>query len=50
MRNHIAHGYFELDADLIFDAVKNDIPFLAEVIRKGIQLCRSIYINNQNKI
>lgn len=26
MRNHIAHGYFELDADIVFEAVKNDIP------------------------
>lgn len=21
MRNHIAHGYFELDADIVFEAV-----------------------------
>lgn len=34
MRNHIAHGYFELDADLVFEAVKNDIPALREVLQK----------------
>ncbi len=32
MRNHIAHGYFELDADLIFEAIKNDIPPLYSTI------------------
>lgn len=32
MRNHIAHGYFELDADLIFETIKNDIPQLQSTI------------------
>ena len=36
MRNHIAHGYFELDADLIFDAVKEEIPILRQTIEKAI--------------
>lgn len=36
MRNHIAHGYFELDADVVFSAVKNDIPQLQIVLRKAI--------------
>lgn len=44
MRNHIAHGYFELDADVIFEAVKYDIPPLAEIIRKAIYLCNSGFI------
>lgn len=35
MRNHIAHGYFELDADIVFEAVKNDIPSLVVIIRKA---------------
>lgn len=26
LRDHIAHGYFNLDADIIFDVVKNNIP------------------------
>ena len=38
MRNHIAHGYFELDADLVFEAVKNDIPPLLHTIDKAIIL------------
>lgn len=32
MRNHIAHGYFDIDADLIFDAVKNDLAPLKKAI------------------
>lgn len=39
MRNHIAHGYFELDADLVFEAVSNDIPTLCCPINKAIRLC-----------
>ena len=36
MRNHIAHGYFELDADLVFEAVKEEIPILELTIAKVI--------------
>ena len=36
MRNHIAHGYFELDADLVFEAVKEEIPILEQTIVKAI--------------
>lgn len=32
MRDHIAHGYFDIDADIIFDVVKNDLRPLAEAI------------------
>lgn len=41
MRNHIAHGYFELDADLIFEAVHSEIPALKSVIDKVIVLLNS---------
>lgn len=37
MRNHIAHGYFELDADLIFEAVKEEIPVLKQTIVNAIK-------------
>lgn len=40
MRNHIAHGYFELDADLVFEAIKNDIHPLSDTIHKAIDLCK----------
>lgn len=41
MRNHIAHGYFELDADIVYEAVKNDIPPLLKVINKAITILKS---------
>ena len=34
LRNHIAHGYFDLDADIIFDVVKNEIPSLKETLQR----------------
>lgn len=36
MRNHIAHGYFELDADIVFEAVTTDIPPLLKIIHEAI--------------
>ena len=40
MRNHIAHGYFELDAEMVFDAIAYDIPPLYTTIKSSIRLCR----------
>ena len=34
MRDRIAHGYFEIDIDVVFDALKNDIPPLLKVIKQ----------------
>ena len=34
IRNRIAHGYFEIDIDIVFDVLKNDIPPLLEVIKQ----------------
>jgi uncharacterized protein with HEPN domain len=34
MRDRIAHGYFEIDIDVVFDAMKNDIPPLLEVVKQ----------------
>jgi len=34
MRNRIAHGYFEIDIDVLSDTLKNDIPPLLEVIKQ----------------
>lgn len=42
MRNHICHGYFGLDADLIFEAVKNEIPDLKDTIEKAIELIKTL--------
>lgn len=30
MRNHIAHGYFDINADLVWDVVLNDLGPLLE--------------------
>lgn len=30
MRNHIAHGYFDINADLVWDVVQNDLGPLLE--------------------
>ena len=32
MRDYIAHGYFDIDADIIFDVVKNDLRPLADAV------------------
>lgn len=32
LRDHIAHGYFSLDADIIFDVVKTEIPSLKKTL------------------
>ena len=32
LRDHIAHGYFNLDADIIFDVVKTEIPPLQKTL------------------
>lgn len=33
IRDRIAHGYFEIDADLIFETVKENLPSLLEATR-----------------
>ncbi|MDE6410496.1 MAG: DUF86 domain-containing protein [Muribaculaceae bacterium] len=38
MRNRIVHGYFSLDAGIVFDVIKNDIPALQNVIKKAITI------------
>ena len=32
MRNHIAHGYFDINTDLVWDTIKNDLPPLKDAI------------------
>lgn len=41
MRNRIAHGYFELDADIVLDAVKSGVPPLQNAILKAMELCNN---------
>ncbi len=42
MRNHIVHGYFDLNADIVFDAIKNDIPILLPIIQAAINKVSSL--------
>ena len=32
MRDHIAHGYFDINTDYVWDVVKNDLPQLRDAI------------------
>jgi len=32
IRNHIAHGYFDIDGDIVYDVVKNDLADLLKAI------------------
>ena len=34
IRNRIVHGYFEIDIDVVWDTLKNDISPLLDVIRR----------------
>ena len=45
MRDHIAHGYFDVDADIIFDVVSMEIENLIKEIRKLIILFDKISNN-----
>ena len=36
IRDIIAHHYFELDAEVVFDVVKNEFPNLLQTIRRMI--------------
>jgi len=36
VRDFIVHHYFEVDADVIFDICKNDIPLLITIINRMI--------------
>ena len=33
MRDHIAHGYFDIDADVVFLTIKKHLPPLQEAVR-----------------
>lgn len=37
IRNNIAHGYFDIDGDMVFDVVKNDLDSLLEAIEYFIE-------------
>ncbi|MCH5233929.1 MAG: DUF86 domain-containing protein [Muribaculaceae bacterium] len=38
MRNQIAHGYFEIDAEIIYDTIQKDLPSLHQAIKNALKL------------
>ncbi|MBT3187724.1 MAG: DUF86 domain-containing protein [Anaerolineae bacterium] len=36
VRNVIAHGYFDVDAEQVFEICQDDIPALIEIVKKMI--------------
>lgn len=38
MRNHIAHGYFNIDAGIVFDVVKNNLNDLKDAVEFFLNL------------
>ena len=40
IRNHIAHGYFDIDGAVVLDTIKNDIDTLYEAIGKFLILLK----------
>ena len=33
IRNHIAHGYFDIDAEIVLSVIKNDLSSLLEAVQ-----------------
>ena len=42
MRNHIAHGYFELDAELVYESIDLEFPELLNSITKAINIVNQL--------
>lgn len=38
IRNHIAHGYFDIDAEIVMSVIKNDLQPLLEAIQYFVDL------------
>jgi uncharacterized protein with HEPN domain len=36
MRNRIAHGYFQINLDIIWDTIKDDLPKLIEKTQEAM--------------
>lgn len=42
MRDHIAHGYFKIDADTVFETSKNEIPQLQATLEKLVLILKDL--------
>ena len=38
IRNHIAHGYFDIDGEIVFDVVKNNLDSLQKAVEYFTQV------------
>ena len=44
MRNHIAHGYFDINEEYVFSVIKNDLSPLLEAVEYLIQITDEYYL------
>ena len=41
IRNHIAHGYFDIDSEVVYDVIKQDLDSLLEAIEYFVEALRA---------
>lgn len=41
IRNHIAHGYFDIDGEVVFNVIKQDLDSLLEAVEYFLETLRS---------
>ncbi|MDO5430047.1 DUF86 domain-containing protein [Parabacteroides sp.] len=46
IRDHIAHGYFEIEADIIYTTVKEDLAPLLQATRFFIEILSKVSTSN----
>ena len=44
MRNHIAHGYFDINEDYVFSVIKNDLSPLLEAVDYLLEMTDELYL------
>ena len=44
MRNHIAHGYFDINEDYVLSVIKNDLAPLLEAVEYLIEITDEYYL------
>ena len=43
IRNHIAHGYFDIDGEVVFNVIKQDLDPLLEAVEFFLETLCSLY-------
>ena len=44
MRNHIAHGYFDINEEYVFSVIKNDLAPLLEAVEYLLKITDELYL------